>query len=113
MRHALIIEDDESLAQFYWRILSYQGYDCCWVTTCRDGSEQLHQACPDVVLLDVLLPDGNGLEWLEQARAELVGNQPKVIVISSGDFGVEAQARGATHYCTKPISAKELLSLIM
>jgi DNA-binding response OmpR family regulator len=112
MRRALIIEDDASLAQFYWRILSYQGYECRWVSTCREGSEQLHQACPDVLLLDVLLPDGNGLEWLEQARAAGVCNQSKVIVISSGDFGVEAQARGVTHYCTKPISAKKLLSLI-
>jgi DNA-binding response OmpR family regulator len=112
MRRALIIEDDVALAQFYCRILTYQGFDCCWVSTCRDASQHLKQVCPDVVLLDVLLPDDNGLEWLKQARADWVGNPLKVIVISSGDFGLEAQARGALHYCTKPVSAKKLLSLL-
>lgn len=112
MRHALIIEDDLALGQFYCRILAYRGFDCCWVSTCRDASQYLHRACPDIVLLDVLLPDDNGLEWLEQARTKWMGNSPNVIVISSGDFRLNAEARGVTQYCTKPIAAKKLLSLL-
>jgi len=112
MRHALIIEDDASLAQFYCRILAFRGFDCNWVSTCHDASQYLHGACPDIVLLDVLLPDDNGLEWLEQARMKWIGHSPNVIVISSGDFRLHAEARGVTQYCTKPIAAKKLLSLL-
>lgn len=112
MPNALIIEDNPPLAQFYSRVLEYQGFDCAWVANCEQAMSHLREESPDLILLDVILPDGNGLDFLEKATALGSWKSPKVIVISSGDFKVEAQARGAAYFVNKPVTVEGLVSIV-
>jgi two-component system, NtrC family, response regulator AtoC len=112
MPSALIIEDNPPLAQFYSRVLEYQGFDCAWVPNCEQALTHLSEESPDLILLDVILPDGNGLDFLEKATALGSWKSPKVIVISSGDFKVEAQERGAAYFVNKPVTVERLVSIV-
>jgi DNA-binding NtrC family response regulator len=111
MQHVLIIEDDPPLASFYKRILEYNGYQSVCVSNCTEARSQLQAKCPDLVLLDVVLPDGNGLDFL-QAESTPTCELNKVVVISSGDFKTEARQHGIAHYMNKPVSAESLLAMV-
>jgi DNA-binding response OmpR family regulator len=112
MPNALIIEDNPPLANFYSRVLEYQGFECAWVPNCEQALTHLNAESPDLILLDVILPDGNGLDFLEKVSALGTWKSPKVIVISSGDFKVEAQARGASYFANKPVTVEGLVSIV-
>jgi response regulator of citrate/malate metabolism len=111
MQHVLIIEDDPPLASFYKRILEYNGYQSVCVSNCTEARTQLKVECPDLVLLDVILPDGNGFELLQSESTPTCALN-KVVVVSSGDFKAEARLHGIAHYLNKPVSAESLLATV-
>ena len=67
----LIIEDSPSLARTYQGFLKYAGYDADTAETAGEAESKLAQTTPDLVLLDLQLPDGDGMDILQslQARA--------------------------------------------
>jgi DNA-binding NtrC family response regulator len=111
MQHVLIIEDDPPLASFYKRILEYNGYQPICVSNCTEARSQINLECPDLVVLDVLLPDGNGFDLLQEQSTPMC-KLNKVVVISSGDFKQQARAVGISHYLNKPVSAESLLATV-
>jgi DNA-binding response OmpR family regulator len=112
MPNVLIVEDDAPLASYYTRILQHNGYTPDWVNSCTDAIHYVEQSCPDVLILDVLLPDGNGFDFLKWMDSAPTCELPAVVVISSGDFKPEAQARGVSQFLTKPVSMDVLLQSI-
>jgi len=108
----LLIEDDKSISRFITTALEGNGYK---VTSAQNGKEGLSLAasfCPDVVLLDLGLPDIDGLQILKQLRTW--GNVP-IIVISARtkeQEKVEALDLGADDYITKPFGTDELMARI-
>ncbi|MCR9140669.1 MAG: response regulator [bacterium] len=111
----LLVDDDPAIRDLVSRRLEESGFDC---VTARDGNEALNlvQKRPfDLVLLDVMLPDINGLTILRNLReAEATANLP-ILMISANDESVqivEAFNSGADDYITKPINFPVALARI-
>lgn len=110
--NVLLIEDDKSIGSFITTSLDGNGYK---VTTALNGREGLSLAasfCPDVILLDLGLPDIDGMEVLRQLRSW--SNIP-VIIISARikeQEKVMALDLGADDYITKPFGTNELMARI-
>jgi two-component system, NtrC family, response regulator AtoC len=107
----LIVEDEVLFARAVLKRMQKAGYVCEHAETLRDGRAIVKQFEPDIVLLDMRLPDGNGLDYLP----ELVVNGVTVIVMTAyGDFGdaVNAIKLGANDYLKKPIDLEELLLIV-
>jgi DNA-binding NtrC family response regulator len=103
MPHALIVDDDTSFQEGLAQVVEREGFTAATATSLADARAELAHAAPDAVLLDLNLPDGSGMELLE----ELSGNgSPEVILITgqaSLETAVEALRRGAADYLTKPV----------
>lgn len=108
----LLIEDEENICSFIATTLKNQNYK---ITTAASGTEGLHlcaSLCPDVVLLDLGLPDIDGTEVIKRLRK---WSSIPVIVISARSHEQEkakALDLGADDYITKPFSTVELLARI-
>jgi len=104
----LIVEDEVLFARAVMRRLQKAGYECAHVENLQDARAISKQFSPDIVLLDMRLPDGNGLDLL----ADLVIKNIAVIVMTAhGEISdaVNAIKQGAVDYLKKPIDLEELL----
>ena len=106
----LIVEDEQNLGETLSEYLNEQGYqtDLCTSVTC--AMEKLNQMSFDIALLDIGLPDGNGLD-LGRHIAQYF-QQTKILFLSaqnSPDIKLEGLELGAIDYITKPFRLKELL----
>ena len=109
----LLIEDEGVLAKNIARYLERQGVEARTAATARDGLGAYADYGPDVVLLDLNLPDASGLSVLAQIRAR--DPSAKVIVMTghgSVETAVEAMKAGAWDYVTKPVALGEIRLLI-
>lgn len=108
----IIIEDEKNICSFMERILEPQDYHVLTASTGKQGIEYITSSHPDVILLDLGLPDMDGLELIEQVRSW--SNVP-IIVISARTMEkskVTALDLGADDYLTKPFGTGELLARI-
>lgn len=108
----LLIEDDESVEHYTCRMLEINGYDVVSVNNGSDAKLMAKSHCPDVILLDLGLPDMDGMSVLKSVRG---WSQVPVIVVSSrGDEEdkVTALENGADDYVVKPFGMQELLARI-
>jgi len=107
----LIVEDQQRLGQFLKQGLSECAYTVCWVGTCRDARDALAETNYDVIILDLSLPDGDGLHLLAEWRRS--GFNEAVLILSARDT-VEDRIKGldigADDYLPKPFSFDELLA---
>jgi len=109
----LVVEDEETILQLLAGSLRFAGFE---VMTAASGAEALRAAAasrPDLVLLDVMMPDGDGFEVVRRMRSS--GPNVPVIFLSARD-GVRERvaglALGGDDYVTKPFSLEELLERI-
>ena len=108
----LMIEDDHSIRSFIATILAANDYDVITAGSGADGLSLAASHCPDLLLLDLGLPDMDGMEIVRQVRSW--GNMP-IVVISARTHErdkVEALDSGADDYITKPFGSAELLARI-
>src|SRR3984893_15548636 len=109
----LIVEDQERLGQFLERGLKECSYTVGWVRTCKDALDALAESSYDVIILDLGLPDGDGVDMLRQWRAS--GFNEPVLILSARD-SVEDRIKGldvgADDYLPKPFSFEELLARV-
>lgn len=106
----LVIEDEAKIANFLWRGLIYEGYS---VATAMDGESGLSAARdspPDLVILDLMLPDISGLEVCRRLRE--VSNVPILILTAKDAISdrVKGLDSGADDYLVKPFAFDELLA---
>ena len=105
----LVVDDESALRQLVREILEQEGYQVETAGDCAQALERFRTAQPDAVLLDVMLPDGDGFTLLGQLQA--VRDVP-VLLLSARDED-EARLRGlglgADDYITKPFLPQELL----
>ncbi len=107
----LIVEDEVLFARAVSKHLQKAGFDCECAESLADARALAKQFLPDLVLLDMRLPDGNGLDLI----AELIEKNIKVIVMTAyGEVSdaVQAIKLGANDYLKKPIDLEELLLII-
>ncbi|MEY4931553.1 MAG: hypothetical protein RI909_2277 [Bacteroidota bacterium] len=113
MANVLLIEDDRTFSRIVEGFLSKNHYQVSVSFTGKEGLKLFHERPFQIVLLDYRLPDGTGLEVLE----ELKKSNPEVIVIIMTSFSdirtaVKAIQSGALEYITKPVNPDELLMLL-
>jgi DNA-binding response OmpR family regulator len=109
----LVIEDQQRLGQFLVRGLKECSYTVTWVETCNDALDAIAESTFDVIVLDLGLPDGDGVDLLRKWRAN--GFNEPVLILSARD-SVEDRIRGldvgADDYLPKPFSFEELLARV-
>jgi two-component system, OmpR family, response regulator len=107
----LVVDDEPSLAELLGSVLRYEGWD---IRTAADGASAVTVARefePDAVVLDIMLPDFDGLEVLRRLRA----SQPSVCVLfltarDSVEDRISGITAGGDDYVTKPFSLEEVLA---
>ena len=108
----LIIEDDRNIASFIQTILEANGYQVLTAERCQQGLMVFASHIPDLVMLDLGLPDMDGEEFIRQVR---VGSTVPIIVLSARADErdkVSALDLGANDYITKPFGTAELLARV-
>ena len=111
--HVLIIDDERPVLMTLEALLKRHGYRVDTAVTASQGLKSLKLNSPSLVLLDLQLPDGHGLEMLDGIKAELPDVQ--VIILTAHDSlhnAIESIKRGAYHFISKPYASEELLSLV-
>jgi CheY-like chemotaxis protein len=83
--HVLLIEDDGAISEMYRVQLEYDGYRVSIVTTGQAGFDALAASPPDIVLLDLLLPDRSGLEIMADIKERFPHHPPVVILSNYGE----------------------------
>jgi DNA-binding response OmpR family regulator len=109
----LIVEDDTVIADGMARHLSSAGFDPVVVGKGEQGLARLRYERPDVVVLDLMLPERDGWSVIQSARAEGIGT-PIVVVSARGTEHdrIHALEIGADDYLVKPFSMKELVARV-
>lgn len=114
--HLLLIEDDLRLARMVMGVLGQNGFTCEHAADAKTGEAAFRQRSFDLILLDLMLPDADGLELCKTLRAQMEGSgdTPIIMVTARGDFvdRVVGLELGADDYLPKPFESRELLARI-
>ena len=113
MSKILIIADEVQIRTLLTRMMELEGYDVCQAGDCRAALKQLELQNPDVVLCDVFLPDGNGVD-LVLAIKKAAPNVEVILLTAHGNIpdGVQAIKNGAFDYITKGDDNNKIIPLI-
>jgi len=111
-KRVMVVEDDPDIAELIVHQLQLRGYETESVSRGRDVFDSIQKKCPDLITLDLRLPDVDGLTLLEQLKAsEKTANIP-VVIVSILEDQREGFKRGAADYLGKPIDEEQLLTTI-
>lgn len=108
----LVIEDESNIRSFVQTVLETNGYQVLTASTCGQGTMMFSSHIPDMVILDLGLPDKDGLEFIKVARE--ISAVP-ILVLSARtleDDKVAALDMGANDYVTKPFGTAELMARV-
>ncbi|MBO7583359.1 MAG: response regulator transcription factor [Treponema sp.] len=108
----LIVEDDKGISDFIVPELEHEGYTTCLAETGRKALDLFESEKPDLILLDIMLPELNGLEVLRRIRA--VSTVPVILETARGETidKINGLNLGADDYIPKPFEIEELLARI-
>ena len=112
MPHALVVDDDSDSATSLRALIASEQFTVAVAHNLRDARRQIALQQPDILLLDLLLPDGNGMDLL--ADPHLVANSEVVLCTghASMDTSIQALRLGAADYLIKPINLKQLQGVL-
>lgn len=112
-RLVLVVDDEVSIRQSLTGALTDEGYRVITAGSGRDGVEALRNEKPDVILLDIWMPEMDGIETLKQIRAE---SPETTVIMMSGHGSIETAVKavklGAFDFIEKPLSLERLLVLV-
>jgi two-component system, NtrC family, response regulator HydG len=109
---ALIVDDEARALAAMTELVEKEGFSALSAGTLAEARERLTQTRPDVILVDMMLPDGNGLELLQEMEP---AKRPEVILITgfaSVDSAVAALRTGVLDYLTKPVDVRRLKTVL-
>jgi DNA-binding response OmpR family regulator len=108
----LVIDDDPKVRRLLTRLLTQEGFDSVEADGPKDGLEVMEQFKPDLVLLDVMLQESDGIDLLQQIRA--TSELPVILLTALGDEAdrILGLRSGADDYVVKPFSPGELTARI-
>jgi two-component system response regulator PilR (NtrC family) len=112
-RRLLIVDDEQSLLDFLEILFREEGYEVVTADSVAEAREVLGRSAPDLVLCDILMPDGNGLDLLEEIKQR--EDSPPVLMMTaytSTRSAIEAMKLGAYDYVSKPFDNDELKVLV-
>jgi two-component system, OmpR family, response regulator len=109
----LLVDDEADFLSVTEKRLARKGYAVQSTTTCAQAAKIIDGGWPNVVVLDVMLPDKNGIEFLKEIKAKQPGLP--VLLLSghaSVQSGIKGIEYGAYDYCLKPVEFDELVEKI-
>jgi DNA-binding response OmpR family regulator len=108
----LIIEDDESISEIVSRVLESEGYTTHIASNGVKGMEQFYLTLPDLIILDVKMPEMDGWETLDRIRQ--ISDCPAIMltVFGSTDDIIKGLELGADDYLVKPFGIQELIARV-
>ncbi len=112
MLRVLLVDDERAITESLAYALGRAGFDTDAAATLEEADARMQAGAPDLVVLDLMLPDGNGIDWLRALRQS---SAVPVIILSSHDDPVEhvvALEMGADDYVDKPFSPREVVARI-
>lgn len=113
MSKILVVDDEVQLRTLLSRMLELEGYEVCQAGDCRTALKQLEFQSPDVVLCDVFLPDGNGVDLVSSVKKTAL-NVEIILLTAHGNIpdGVQAIKNGAFDYITKGDDNNKIIPLV-
>lgn len=111
-RRILVVEDEERMVRFIRLNLEYDGFQVSEALNGIEAIVKIRNVLPDLILLDVMLPDIDGFEVLRMIRE--ISTVPVIMLTAKGeeDDRVRGLEMGADDYMTKPFSPRELVSRV-
>lgn len=111
-RHILVVDDEERMVRFIRLNLEHDGFQVSEAFNGTQAINKLRTAMPDLVLLDVMMPDIDGFEVLKMVRE--ISNLPVIMLTAKGEEEdrIRGLELGADDYITKPFSPRELVSRV-
>ena len=111
-RRILVVDDEERMVRFIRLNLEHDGFQVSEAFNGKQAVQRLRDVNPDLILLDVMMPDLDGFEVLEMIRE--ISNVPVIMLTAKGeeDDRVRGLEKGADDYVTKPFSPRELVSRV-
>src|SRR5437867_9694565 len=103
MLHALLVDDDVNFALGLAEVVSREGFSTKTAHTLKEAKAEISRAVPDVLLVDLHLPDGNGLELFKELETSPATEVVLITGQATVDTAVEAMRRGASDYLVKPV----------
>ena len=111
--NVLLIDDERDFLDITAKRLSRRGYNVMTAESCAGGLEAMARTAADVVVLDVMLPDRNGVECLREIKRSF---ESAAVLLLTGhasiEAGLESIKYGADDYLLKPVSLEELVEKI-
>jgi DNA-binding response OmpR family regulator len=111
----LIVDDDPDICEGMQVRLEYNGYDTCFATDALSGLAVARKEEPDLIILDLGLPEGGGFLVIERLKGHPTLRAIPIVVVSARDARanqVRAIQAGATAYLQKPVDNAEFLAVI-
>lgn len=111
--HILIVDDDPRITDLLRRILAYEGYSVSIATSGSEALNRLLERPPDLVVLDIMLPELDGIEVTQRIRA--AGDNVSILMLTARDAvadRVKGLETGADDYLVKPFAPEELVARI-
>mgnify|MGYP002311072803 FL=1 len=107
-----MVEDEEQVLNTNCRMLRRRGYDVRTAQTVSEACQQIEEQLPDLLILDIMLPDGNGLDICRRFREKTMN--PVLFLTGKSDIRdrVEGLQQGGDYYLTKPYNFDEFLAVI-
>ncbi len=113
MATLLIVEDDPNISRLYGKYMAHPGLEIFHATDCKSALEDLEALSPDILVLDMNLPDGNGLSIIDYCQADAQLAATRIVVVSGNDqFRSYIEQRGIEYFLCKPVSVSMLSRLV-
>lgn len=113
MATILIVEDNKALNQLYAEVLKMTGFEIVQAADCKEAMACLQRVVPEIVVLDMLLPDGNGQTVIAQMRQNPSLQKIHIIAVSGfqGDVS-DAEKLGIDYFLVKPVAIPTLVDCV-
>lgn len=113
MAEILVVDDDQSIASAFERFLRHEGHVCTLASSAEDALRLVEEREPDLVVMDIRMPGGDGLQALQRMRSRF----PELYVVMMTAYGtsqtsIDAIRAGAFEYLPKPLDLDQLRSVI-
>lgn len=112
MSHALIVDDEEHALAALADLVSREGFSTSTARTLKEARHQMAFRRPELILLDIMLPDGSGLDLFQDIEDPRTTEVVLITGYATLETSIEALRLGAADYLTKPINIKQLKSIL-
>ena len=115
MPSVLMIDDDIEIRHMLGMLLDFEGWETLEASDGIEGLQVLEQSLPDVIVLDVMMPRMDGIQFCRELRKREETAKIPVIILSgktTADAIAEGMEAGATLYLTKPTSPQKILTTL-